>query len=107
MIARKNLSLTLAIMFLGIGITSAIDAGIIAFQFNRDWEWYSSYVGLIFLMGTILLFMADFDNYIEKRFGASRNFGNRVWYIAMTCFVLTFIAIVVKWYVRHGNQFSF
>lgn len=106
MIAPKNLSPTFAIMFLGVGITYAIDTIIIVFKFHRDWGLYSSNILLATSAMTIVLFSIDFDDFIEKRFGESRFYKNNVWYIFMTCVVLAFIAMNVKWYVRHGNQFS-
>ena len=91
---------------MGIPRESTIKAVGIRYNLGRSWEDIAFWVGLIGLLAAMILFFFDGDRLVVKIFRSEIDYQNFLGNLMIAVSALLFIAVTVRWYLKHGDKFS-
>lgn len=93
-------------IFLGLLITTSLDILIENFGWGRGWDAVSTWVTGLSIGLFILMLIIDFDRYLARIFRSEESYRKFCSNISLGVAVLAFVSLTVRWYVRHGSDFS-
>ncbi len=99
-------SLAIIPLFAGVMIETIIEILIIRYNLGRSWEDIAFWVGLIGLLAAMILFFFDADRLVVKIFRSEIDYQNFLGNLMIAVSALLFIAVTVRWYLKHGDKFS-
>ncbi|MBX9910962.1 MAG: hypothetical protein K2Z25_19935 [Beijerinckiaceae bacterium] len=93
-------------ILLGFLITTSLDILIEKFGWDRGWDAVSTWVTGLSIGMFVLMLMVDVDRFLARFFQSEESYRKFCSNVFLGVAVLTFVALTVRWYVRHGSNFS-